>query len=170
MASKLVIKTVAGAVALGLGSTAFASGINPGDLLLNIVDYSVSNGTETSSTYLFDTNISLASFVGTDSYSFDLSSDPNFSSSLLSPGNIAGAPGSVDYSVIAGTQVGSGRGATWSVDFTSNTSPPNNNQQSDNTTAALRRTKFLSEPERRHQRNFRLDESAGRRRLGCQHR
>jgi hypothetical protein len=120
MSSKLVAKAVAGAIAIAMGGTAVAQtslNTTTGDLFLNIVDYTISSGVESSSSYVFDTGVSLASFNPTQTYSYNLSSDPNFANNnVLSPGGGA----SVDYSVLATTVSGTGRSAIYTADFTTN--------------------------------------------------
>jgi hypothetical protein len=133
MTSKLVAKAVAGALALTAGSAALASGTTAGDLFLNINDYSISNNVETSSSYFFDTGIALASFNPSSSYSFNLSTDSNFTGNAVLT---APAGGGVNYSVLAGTTSGSGITQSYSVDFTSNLTPPVADQLKLNTKTA----------------------------------
>jgi hypothetical protein len=104
-----------------MGSTAMAQtnlNTTTGDLFLNIVDYTVSSGVESSNSYLLDTNVALSAFNPAQMYSFSLSADPNFANnSVLSPPGGA----SVDYSVLA--TLGTGKSST--VDFTTNSDPSN---------------------------------------------
>jgi hypothetical protein len=135
--SKLIVRAVAGAVALSIGGTAFAAS-TAGDIFLNIVDYTVSNGVETGSSYFYDTGIALGSFNPTQSYSFNLSSDTNFTSNpvLTVPTAPSGGTSGVDYSVLATTVTGSGKSATYNVDFTAPTPPPAADQQKGNDVTA----------------------------------
>jgi hypothetical protein len=145
MTSKLIIKAVAGAVALAMGSAAFANttlntGATTGDLFLNVVDYTVTSGVESSSSYLFDTGITLASFNPAVSQNIPLSGDANFAGVLTAP-SCGGDPNctaaAVDYSVLGATNVGgTAKSATNVVDFTSNFVPPTANQLKGNTSAA----------------------------------
>jgi hypothetical protein len=136
MTSKLMIKAVAVAVAVAMGSAAFANtalntGPTTGDLFLNVVDYTVTAGVESSSSYLFDTGITLASFNPAVSQNIPLSGDANFSG-VLSPGGGA----LVNYSVLAATSTGTSKSATNIVDFTTNDTVPSADLLKGNTAAA----------------------------------
>jgi hypothetical protein len=108
---------MAGAAALVIGGTAAAASINgsDGDLFLNVVNPTISSsGTESSSSYLADLGISVASFNPDQSYTFNISGDGNFSA-------YSGAGSSLNYSVVGGNNAGSGP-TKFTLDTTSNLS------------------------------------------------
>jgi hypothetical protein len=90
LASKALLGAVALAVAGAAAANTSADASTTGDLLLNVVN------TSNSTSFLFDTGISQASFNGNGSYSIDISSDPNYTSFLA-------AAGTLDYSVVSAT-------------------------------------------------------------------
>ena len=115
MISKLTGTTLAGAVALLIGGTASAANaITNTDLFLNVVNYTIgTSGAETSSSYLVDLGIDAGTFNAAQAYTFNLSSDPNYTSFSKT--------GNVDYSVVGGNANGSGQRGT-PVDTTTNVS------------------------------------------------
>jgi hypothetical protein len=86
------LQILAGAVALAIGGTAMANTAidetTAGSVILNIVD--ISN----SSSFLFDTGLTQASFSGTGNYSFNFSTDANYTS-FLKAGDV------LEYSVVS---------------------------------------------------------------------
>ena len=99
------LKVVAGAIALTLAGAAIANtsldGTTTGDLFLNIVD------TTNSTSFLFDTGVSQASFNGAVGSSFNLGTDANLATFL-------NGTDTFNYSVISATKSGSAS----TLDFT----------------------------------------------------
>jgi hypothetical protein len=89
---------VAGAVALVIGGAAMANttldGTSTGDVFINIVD------TTNSTSFLYDTGVSQATFNGSQSYQFNFASDPNYTAFLAAQGSTD----SIDYSVFSATK------------------------------------------------------------------
>lgn len=109
-------KLFAGIAAIAMSGAALASttldGTTTGDLFLNIVN------TTNDTSFLFDTGISQASFNGGGFYSFNLASDPNYTSFVSVSGNL-------DYSVVSATNNGTGANANRDQVFvTSTVTPP----------------------------------------------
>jgi hypothetical protein len=108
-------KILAGAVALALSGAAMANttldGTTTGDLFLNIVN------TSNNTSFLFDTGISQASFNGNANYSFNFSSDANYTA-------FSSAAGALDFSVISATNTGATNQTRDTVDFTGTVVPP----------------------------------------------
>jgi hypothetical protein len=108
MYKKFGIKALSGAVAMIVAGGALATNLNAtttGDLFLNIVD-------ETNSTsFLYDTGISQATFNGSSSYSIPLGSDSNLKSFL-------NGTDTYDYSVLSATSIGAGPTAQATLEFT----------------------------------------------------
>jgi hypothetical protein len=104
------LKVLAGAVALAIGGTAMANTsldeVTAGNLILNIVDQT------NSTSFLYDTGVSQAAFSGTGSYTFNFSTDPNYTS-FLKAGDV------LEYSVISTTNIA----PTGTVLFTSSVTP-----------------------------------------------
>lgn len=117
MASGFTKKVLLGVTGMTLAGSALANtsldATTTGDLFLNIVD------TTNNTSFLYDTGVSQAAFVGSGTYSFNLSTDPNLSGFITS-GN------TYDYSVISATKVGGGPAAVSTLDFTggNNTTAP----------------------------------------------
>jgi hypothetical protein len=135
MVSKSGMKILAAAVALTMGGTAMANtSINAtttGDLFLNIED------TSNSTSYLYDTGISQASFNGNANYLLDLSTDSALTGFLNTKDTF-------DYSVVSATRTGSGPGAIANLDITGNSnSTPTNISNSGNNQAYAAINGFL---------------------------
>jgi hypothetical protein len=108
MSANLSLKVLAG-VALALGSTAAMANTSivpsTGDVFINIVDPT------NSTSFLFDTGVSQASFNGGTTQSFSFASDPNYTAFLSAAGS-----NTLDYSVFSAT--------TGTVYFTSSVTVP----------------------------------------------
>ena len=119
MSLNLRVKILAGAVALALGGTAVAntslsSAANaPGNVFINVVD--ATNNTS----FLFDTGVSQASFNANGSYSYDFTTDPNYSAFIAAKG----ANDVLDYSVLSATRTNTVTPNAGTILFTSNSSP-----------------------------------------------
>jgi hypothetical protein len=124
MSLNIRISAVAGAVAMALAGTSMANtslnATTTGDVFLNVID------TTTSTSFLFDTGISQATFRANanSSQSFDITSAL---SSFLNTSD------SFSYSVVSATKTGSGPTSISSFDITGVTAPvivsnSNNNQ------------------------------------------
>jgi hypothetical protein len=104
------LKVLAGAVALAIGGTAMANTtldeVTAGNLILNIVDQT------NSTSFLYDTGVSQASFNASGSYTFNFTTDPNYTS-FLKAGDV------LEYSVISTTNIA----PTGTVLFTSSVTP-----------------------------------------------
>jgi hypothetical protein len=113
MSANLGLKILAG-VALALGSTAGMAQTNinttTGDVFINIVDPT------NSTSFLFDTGVSQASFNGGTTQSFNFASDPNYTAFLSAAGS-----NSLDYSVFSATAVSGGISTVY---FTSSVGVP----------------------------------------------
>lgn len=99
MSSNSSFTVLAGFAALALAGTATANtsldGTTTGDIFLNIVD------TTNSTSFLFDTGISQASFTGASSLTpFNLASDPNYQAFVKAEG----ASDVLDYSLVSATK------------------------------------------------------------------
>jgi hypothetical protein len=111
------VKVLAGAVALAIAGTASAQTFNNTDLYLNINNFTINNGIETSSSYLVDLGINATNFNPSQSYSFTLTGDSNFTGSAY-----AGSGSNIDYSVVGGNGNGTGQ-KSYTIDTTTNTDP-----------------------------------------------
>jgi hypothetical protein len=111
MSANLGLKILAG-VALALGSTAGMAqttlNTTTGDVFINIVDPT------NSTSFLFDTGVSQASFNGGTTQSFNFASDPNYTAFLSAAGS-----NTLDFSVFSATT-----GSVQTVYFTSSVSIP----------------------------------------------
>jgi hypothetical protein len=112
--SKLLIGTAATLMSGAALANTNLDGTTVGDLFLNIVN------TTNDTSFLFDTGISQASFNGNGSYSFNLASDPNYTS-------FAAASGTLDYSVISATDTGATTKTSDTVYLTSTVTPSSSN-------------------------------------------
>jgi hypothetical protein len=135
MSANLRLKVLAGAIALALGGTAFANtstdGTATGDVFLNIVD------TNNQTSFFFDTGVSQASFNGSNTYNFNVASDPNYTA--FKAGIASGD--TVDYSVLSATKIGSP--ALGTVFFTTNSTPIDQNGSQVSTAQTTISTAFL---------------------------
>jgi PEP-CTERM motif len=116
MSIRFAGKMLAGAVALALAGGAFAStnADNSGTVVLNIIDL----GTGTPSTsYVFDTGLSVDNFASQGSYSQSLASDPNF----ISFKNSIQTGDNIEYNLGGGST--SGVNALSEAVFTSTSTP-----------------------------------------------
>ena len=108
-------KLLAGAAAIAMSGAALANtnldGTSVGDLFLNIVN------TTNNTSFLFDTGVSQASFNGAGPYSYNLAADPNYVSFVA-------AGGTLDYSVISATNIGTTNQTKDTIYFTSTIAPP----------------------------------------------
>jgi hypothetical protein len=114
MSNKFVVKALSGAVAMAIAGGALANtnlnATTTGDLFLNIVD-------ETNSTsFLYDTGITQAAFLGSSSYNIPLASDSNLKSFL-------NGTDTFDYSVLSATRVGAGPTSQSTLEFTGGANP-----------------------------------------------
>ena len=77
------LKVLAGAVALAIGGTAMANTtldeVTAGNLILNIVDQT------NSTSFLYDTGVSQSAFNASGSYTFNFTTDPNYTSFWVVP-------------------------------------------------------------------------------------
>jgi len=116
MVSNLRVTILAGAVALALGGPALANtnldNGTTGDVFINVVD------TTNSTSFLYDTGLSQASFNSTGSYTYTFSSDANY----LAFKAAEGGSDVLTYSVLSATTGGSLFTPTGEMLFTSNAS------------------------------------------------
>lgn len=116
MLSTLRLTSLAGAIALSLGGTAMANTnldvATTGDVFINVVD------TTNSTSFLFDTGVSQATFNGNGSYTYDFSTDPNYLAFVAAEGKTD----VLDYSVLSATLTAAAP-RTGTILFTSNANP-----------------------------------------------
>jgi hypothetical protein len=117
MSVKFKFTALAGALALAMGGTAMANttltASSPtGDVWINVVD--ATNNTS----FLYDTGVSLASFNGAGSYTYNFTGDANYAAFV----GAEGGSDVIDYSVLAGTK-STATPAVGTVLFTSNQNP-----------------------------------------------
>jgi len=114
MKTKLTLKLLVGAVALTAAGSVFANtslkdgnATGGGSLFLNVVD------TTNSTSFVFDTGLTLSSFTGNSPLTYNLSTDANWNSFLTGAGSDA-----LQYNVVGVTT--NAAGGQYNVAFTSN--------------------------------------------------